>query len=81
MLKKFYNYPQISDLVVTENGAAFKEYFQNGEINDHKRIKYLKDYLAAVLEAKKEGVNVKGYFVWTFTDSFEWAEGFVPASD
>ncbi|WP_037373737.1 GH1 family beta-glucosidase [Salinimicrobium xinjiangense] len=78
MLKKFDGYANIRDLYITENGAAFKDTFENGEIKDSRRIKYLKDYLAAVLRAKREGVNVKGYFVWTFTDNFEWAEGFRP---
>lgn len=78
MLKKFHNYEDVKDLYVTENGAAFKDIFENGEINDNKRIKYLKDYLAAVLKAKHDSVNVKGYFIWTFTDNFEWAEGFRP---
>ena len=78
MLKKFNNYKGVKDLYVTENGAAFNDVFDQGKINDKRRINYLKEYLAAVLEAKQEGVNVNGYFVWTFIDNFEWAEGFRP---
>ncbi len=40
--------------------------------------KYLKDNIAQLLQAKKEGVNVTGYFVWTLLDNFEWAEGYYP---
>lgn len=78
MLQKFQKYQGVKDLYVTENGAAFKDVIEQGEILDHKRIDYLQQYMNAVLRAKKEGVNVKGYFVWTFTDNFEWAEGFRP---
>lgn len=78
MLKKFNRYEGVKDLYVTENGAAFKDTIEHGEIFDDKRINFLKQYMDAVLRAKQEGVKVKGYFVWTFTDNFEWAEGFRP---
>jgi beta-glucosidase len=47
-------------------------------VNDPKRLQYLQDYLVQVLKAKNEGCNVNGYFVWTLTDNFEWAEGYHP---
>ncbi|HSP83375.1 MAG TPA: GH1 family beta-glucosidase [Gillisia sp.] len=78
MLKKYNSYQKVRDIYVTENGAAFKDIFEDGKIKDTRRINYLKEYLGAVLRAKEEGVNVKGYFVWSFTDNFEWAEGFRP---
>ncbi|HZG26805.1 MAG TPA: family 1 glycosylhydrolase, partial [Chitinophagaceae bacterium] len=62
----------------TENGASFYDKIEDGEINDNERTLYLQQYLAQVLKAKNEGVNVTGYFVWSFTDNFEWAEGFYP---
>jgi len=78
MLKKFDAYPGVKNIYVTENGAAFNDILENGEIDDVKRTNYIKQYLDAVLRAKNSGVNVKGYFVWSFTDNFEWAEGFYP---
>ncbi|MEP6615661.1 MAG: GH1 family beta-glucosidase [Ginsengibacter sp.] len=77
-LKKFASYPNIKELIITESGAAFNDTFINGVINDEKRIKYLQDHIAQVLRAKKEGVPVNGFFVWTLLDNFEWAEGFNP---
>ena len=38
----------------------------------------MKDNISQVLRAKQEGVNVTGYFIWTFLDNFEWAEGYYP---
>lgn len=64
--------------MVTENGAAFTDVLINGEVHDPKRIQYLKENIVQVLRAKQEGVNVDGYFVWTFLDNFEWAEGYYP---
>ena len=79
MLKKFAGYKQIKELYVTENGAAFKDVVSGeGTVDDTKRLSYLKDHIGQVLKAKDEGVNVKGYFVWTLTDNFEWAEGYHP---
>lgn len=78
MLKKFHAYPQIKKIIVTENGAAFHDKIVDGKIYDEDRIAYLYSHIAEVLKAKKEGVNISGYFVWTFTDNFEWAEGYFP---
>lgn len=78
ILKKFSTYPNIPPLIITENGAAFPDDMVNGQINDLKRKQYLQDAIQQVLRAKQEGVNVKGYFVWTFLDNFEWAEGYIP---
>jgi len=49
---------------------------ENGRVHDAKRVQFFKDYLAQVLRAKNEGVNVHGYFVWSLMDNFEWAEGY-----
>jgi beta-glucosidase len=78
ILKQFSNYPQIKKIYVTENGSAFPDQVIDGKVNDPKRLNYLQDHLAQVLKAKQEGVNVGGYFVWTLTDNFEWAEGYHP---
>ena len=78
MLKKFAAYPGVKKLIVTENGAAENDKWVNGEINDTMRLKYIQDYLAQVLRAKREGINVGGYFIWSFLDNFEWAEGYRP---
>ncbi|TCK85688.1 GH1 family beta-glucosidase [Albibacterium bauzanense] len=78
MLKKFSLYDGVKKLIVTENGAAFNDEVINGEVHDIQRKEYLQKYIAEVLRAKQEGINVQGYFVWSFTDNFEWAEGFLP---
>ncbi|MNS57095.1 Beta-glucosidase A [compost metagenome] len=78
MLKKFSAYPNIPTLIVTENGAAFPDQIENGLVHDPKRLSYLQQALQEVYRAKQEGINVKGYFVWTFMDNFEWAEGYRP---
>ena len=75
ILKKYATYPQIKNLIVTENGAAFNDELENDKVNDLARINFLKSYLAEVKKAKQEGAPVRGYFVWCFTDNFEWTEG------
>lgn len=77
-LKRLHTYPSIKEILVTENGAAFSDEVIDNEVHDIERLQYLKDHIAQVLLAKKEGVNVKGYFVWTLMDNFEWAEGYHP---
>ena len=78
VLKKFGEYKNMRQLIVTENGAAFPDIVLDGKINDDKRKNFIKDHIEQVLLAKKEGVNVQGYFVWTLLDNFEWAEGYYP---
>lgn len=78
MIRKYNSYKHIPNLIITENGAAFKDKFKKGKIQDKKRTKYLATYIEQVLKAKKEGLNIGGYFVWTLTDNFEWAEGYNP---
>jgi beta-glucosidase len=71
-------YAKIREIIVTENGAAFADKFSNGEIEDLERVDFLKTHIEQVLAARDTGVKVNGYFVWTFLDNFEWAEGYKP---
>ncbi|HEV8657925.1 MAG TPA: GH1 family beta-glucosidase [Thermoanaerobaculia bacterium] len=65
-------------LYVTENGAAFYDppTAQNGRVDDPLRVEYLRLHLNAVLEAISRGADVRGYFVWSLLDNFEWALGY-----
>ena len=76
MLKKFSQYKNIKKIIITENGAAFPDTIIDGQVNDELRTKYIQDHLLEVLKAKQEGAKVDGYFVWSLTDNFEWAEGY-----
>ena len=78
MLLRFSKYKNFKEIIVTENGAAFPDVVMNGKVNDHQRINYLEQNILQVLRAKQYGVNVNGYFVWSLTDNFEWAEGYKP---
>lgn len=77
ILHKFNKYP-VKKLIVTENGAAFNDTVEAGEIKDTDRKNYINEHIRKVLQARNEGVKVDGYFVWSLTDNFEWAEGFHP---
>ena len=64
---------------ITENGAAFQDVYRDGDptiIQDDDRIYYLRDHLAEVYRAIKNGFNVNGYFYWSLLDNFEWADGY-----
>jgi beta-glucosidase len=78
IIKQFNQYKGIKKLYMTENGVAFTDEVKDGKVDDPQRIKFLHDYLKEVLRAKNDGYNVDGYFVWTLTDNFEWAEGYHP---
>jgi len=79
IIKKYNAYPNIRNILITENGAAFTDQvLENDEVNDTERISYLQNHIAQVLRAKQDGYKVNGYFVWTLTDNFEWAEGYYP---
>ncbi|HLI50213.1 MAG TPA: GH1 family beta-glucosidase [Thermomicrobiaceae bacterium] len=63
-------------IYVTENGAAFHDEVIDGAVNDPRRIAYLDAHLQAVHDAIGDGAPVKGYFVWSLMDNFEWDLGF-----
>lgn len=64
-------------LYVTENGAPFPdEIGADGGVHDADRIDYLRTHLAQVHRAIAEGLPVRGYFVWTLMDNFEWRHGY-----
>ncbi|MYS53566.1 family 1 glycosylhydrolase, partial [Streptomyces sp. SID6013] len=67
------DFPRVP-LVITENGAAFDDYADPaGQVNDPARIAYVRDHLAAVHRAILDGADVRGYFLWSLLDNFEWA--------
>ncbi|MDR0589174.1 MAG: beta-glucosidase [Spirochaetaceae bacterium] len=64
-------------LYITENGYARQDYVEkDGRVHDRERIQYLKQHLAVCSDLIKEGVNLKGYYAWSFMDNFEWAWGY-----
>lgn len=63
-------------LIVTENGAAFFDKAENGKSHDPRRISFLEQYIAAMARAMDDGARIEGYFVWSFLDNFEWADGY-----
>jgi beta-glucosidase len=64
-------------IYITENGAAFGDVLgHDGRVHDPERTAYLQSYIAAVSRAMRDGAPVKGYFVWSLLDNFEWAHGF-----
>ncbi|MGH8009411.1 MAG: family 1 glycosylhydrolase, partial [Candidatus Binatia bacterium] len=63
-------------LLVTENGAAFADIIEDGQVTDPKREAYLHEHLLRAHRAAEDGVPLGGYFVWSLLDNFEWAQGY-----
>jgi beta-glucosidase len=64
-------------LYITENGAAFNDYVDpTGEVRDLERIDFLDSHLRAAHAAIGRGVDLRGYFLWSLLDNFEWADGY-----
>ena len=65
-------------LYITENGAAFYDPPSaiDGAVEDPLRVHYLRGHIAAVADAISQGVDVRGYFVWSLLDNLEWSLGF-----
>lgn len=76
MLRRIHNEHPGLPLMVCENGAAYPDLVVDGSIDDPDRIEYLRSHIAAVYEAITQGVDVRGYFVWSLLDNFEWARGY-----
>lgn len=64
-------------MVVSENGVScLDKFFLDGQVHDPQRIDFLTRYLRALGRAMDSGADVRGYFHWSLTDNFEWAEGY-----
>lgn len=72
-LRTEYGNPPV---VITENGAAMADVYEAGRVHDGGRIAYLEAYLTELHRQMAAGSDVGGYFVWSFTDNFEWAYGY-----
>jgi beta-glucosidase len=64
-------------LYITENGAAFDDIPEpNGGVEDARRVKYIREHLQAAGQALRAGINLRGYYVWSLFDNFEWQHGY-----
>ena len=72
-LKRLWN---VADIYITENGCAAADVpAADGSVADTDRIMFLRSYLGALQRATAEGFPVRGYFLWSLMDNFEWASG------
>jgi len=76
IIQKFAAYENVKSIIITENGACFKDELKQGIVDDNDRILYFEKYVNALLNAKMDGLKVDGYFAWTLMDNFEWNEGY-----
>jgi beta-glucosidase len=72
-LRRDYGNPPV---YITENGAAFDDSMNDGAVHDPKRVAYIAAHLTEVQRAVAQGADVRGYFVWSLLDNFEWAAGY-----
>lgn len=72
-IRERYNNPPV---IVTENGAAYDDPKEDGTIRDSRRIAYLRSYLRELHRAIEHGQDIRGYFVWSLLDNFEWHYGY-----
>jgi beta-glucosidase len=78
MLKKFSKYENVKEIYISESGVCFDEEMIDSKINDKNRIKYFRKTFKICAKAITYGIKLKGYFIWTLVDNFEWADGFKP---
>lgn len=73
-----HDYPNVPTIYITENGMALKDKLpkDNEVIDDQRRIDFIDQHVEQLLKARKEGVDVQGYFVWSLQDQFSWANGY-----
>jgi beta-glucosidase len=63
---------------ITENGCSGTDEIVAGEVHDQHRVDFLTEHLTALAKAMADGVDVRGYFVWSLLDNFEWSKGYRP---
>jgi beta-glucosidase len=68
---------KLKEIFITENGCSADDQFaHDGHIYDSDRVMYLRNYLTQLQRATAEGVPIKGYFLWSLLDNFEWGSGY-----
>ena len=72
-MNRDYDLPPV---FITENGAAYRDMMVDGTVQDESRRAYIESHVRAVADAIERGVDVRGYFVWSLMDNFEWALGY-----
>jgi beta-glucosidase len=63
-------------LYITENGAAFDDVLENSKVHDKERVDFLSGHFGEALQFIQNGGNLKGFYIWSFLDNFEWAHGY-----
>ena len=64
---------------LSENGTASNDVLTpDGKVHDNDRINFLSSYLSELERASDNGADVRGYFLWTLMDNFEWSHGYIP---
>jgi len=77
LLMRLHHDYRVPKIYITENGASYNDGpNDDGEIQDLRRVHYLRDHFAAAHQALAAGVPLAGYFVWSLMDNFEWAHGY-----
>jgi beta-glucosidase len=69
-------YPNLPAVYITENGMAAVDTVEEGHVQDTQRIEYVRTHLEAMKTAMDAGVDVRGYFLWSLMDNFEWNSGY-----
>jgi beta-glucosidase len=67
----------VKEIYITENGASSTDRLaSDGQIYDTDRVMYLRNYMTQMHRAISEGVPIRGYFLWSLLDNYEWADGY-----
>jgi beta-glucosidase len=76
MLRRLANCYAPPPILITENGAAYRDLPGSTGIEDFRRAAFLRRHIAQVTDAVEAGLDVRGYFAWTLLDNFEWSDGY-----
>jgi beta-glucosidase len=63
-------------IFISENGCSADDALVDGKVDDTDRVMFLRNYIGQLGRATAEGYPLKGYFLWSLLDNFEWAEGY-----
>jgi beta-glucosidase len=69
-------YPDLPPVYITENGMAAVDKLEGNAVNDTVRVEYVRTHLEALKVAMDQGIDVRGYFLWSLMDNFEWNSGY-----